>query len=535
MLFTWKAVVATDTGDLTLSGNANANWGEALRITAPLPQGHIKSVTARMPLAAVEGSRVFMNGYQTWTTCPEYSLTDRIWDLRRVPKATVAEHGFDRYGDYHFVKYPCRPGVTHGFSWCYVRRGTEFKLIGSLDEKPGYTMFTYDAEIAFLTVERDCAGLACGGDYPIFDLYFAKGSEDQVFDGWFEAMGVKPLPAKPLRGYTSWYNRFTGITEETIRQDLEGCKKLLAPGNLFQIDDGWQPFVGDWLECDPVKFPSGMRALVEEIHGAGFKAGLWLSPFIAHKDSALVREHPDWVVEVNGEPWFMGDNWGGFVALDIDKPELLDYLRQVLRRVIHEWGFDLLKLDFLYGAAVFGTETETRAARMIRAMDFLRTECGDTPILGCGVPVMPAFGKVEYCRISCDACLEWDGAPFADLTHREHVSSKNAILNTLFRRELCGRAHINDPDVFFLREENISLRDDQKLLLARVNALLGGVFLISDDPGSYTYAQRAAYKELVHLFNDAENVRFDADRFVLTFTLDGEEQILPVPKDMLDL
>ena len=145
--------------------------------------------------------------------------------------------------------------------------------------------------------------------------------------------------------------------------------------------------------------------------------------------------------------------------------------------------------------------------------------------------LMPAFGQVEYCRVSCDVCLTWDDTPFMRLCHRERVSTKNAILNTLFRRELNGRAHVNDPDVFFLRDGNIELRDDQKLLLARINALFGGVLLISDDPGSYTENQRALYKELVHL-STAENVSFDADNFTVRFTLDGEERTLPVPKEM---
>ncbi len=28
-------------------------------------------------------------------------------------------------------------------------------------------------------------------------------------------------------------------------------------------------------------------------------------------------------------------------------------------------------------------------------------------ILGCGVPLMPAFGKVDFCRIGADVDLEW--------------------------------------------------------------------------------------------------------------------------------
>ena len=32
-----------------------------------------------------------------------------------------------------------------------------------------------------------------------------------------------------------------------------------ADYDLFQIDDGWEPFIGDWLEASPEKFPGGMK------------------------------------------------------------------------------------------------------------------------------------------------------------------------------------------------------------------------------------------------------------------------------------
>ena len=533
MLIVWKALVDTAEGRETLSGQVPFDWNSSVHISAPLPEGVIVSVTARIPLAALEYDRIFMNGYQTWTSCPEYGVRDRIWDLRRVPAATVRKYAFDRYGDYHFVPYPCREGVTHGFSWCYFRRRQDYRLLASLDETPGYTLFTYDAGLSSLRLERDCKGIRCGGEYPLFDLYAAWGGEEQVFDGWFAALGVKPLPAPPLRGYTSWYNRYENINEGTIRADLEGCKSLLSPGDLFQIDDGWEPAVGDWLEADPAKFPNGLKALSDEIHAAGFKAGLWLAPFVARCDSRLVREHPDWLLRVDGQPWLLGSNWGGFVSLDIDNPAVTDYLRRVFDRVVREWGFDLLKLDFLYGAAPFGTERETRAGRMIRAMGLLRKLCGSAVLLGCGVPVMPAFGRVEYCRVSCDVGLNWDDKPFMRLCHRERVSTKQAILNTLFRRELNGRAYLSDPDVFFLRRDNIELRDDQKLLLARINALFGGVLLLSDDSGGYTEKERGLYRELLALTR-AQNVRFDADNFMISFVLDGEAYSLPVPKELFE-
>ena len=44
---------------------------------------------------------------------------------------------------------------------------------------------------------------------------------------------------------------------------------------------------------------------------------------------------------------------------------------------------------------------------MCDAMDLIRECCQDKLVLGCGVPLMPAFGKVDYCRIGADIHLQW--------------------------------------------------------------------------------------------------------------------------------
>ena len=202
-------------------------------------------------------------------------------------------------------------------------------------------------------------------------------------------------------------------------------------------------------------------------------------------------------------------------------------------RVLHQWGFDLVKLDFLYGAAPFGNERESRAGRMIRAMDMLRQLCAGKRILGCGVPVAPAFGRVDYCRISCDVSLDWDDEPFMRQLHQERVSTKQAIGNTLFRRQLNGRAYGSDPDVFFLRRENIRLTEEEKRLLGQVNALLGRVLLTSDDASGYDEAQRAAYRDLAALAG-AEDVRVDIDGRRIRWRQDGRERQLVLPEALFD-
>ena len=528
---------ATAAGRTEGSVGIDADCG-VVHITADLPAGPLDCVTASVPWTMGDGERVFMNGYQTWTYSPELDKKGRLRSAADLPKPLLDRYHFDRYGDYHFVTYGKRRGQSHGFSYCYFRAGTRFKLVASLDETPGYTIIRYDSAAAKLSFERDCAGVEHpGGAFAAFDLFFAEGGEDEVFDAWFAAMGCRPRTREKLAGYSSWYNRYQDIDEAAIREDLAGCEALLRPGDLFQIDDGWEPKVGDWLEPDAAKFPHGLRSLADAAHEAGFAAGLWLAPFVCEKDSALYREHPDWLLRVNGEPWCCGCNWSGFYALDIDKLAVQDHLAAVFNRVLNEWGFDLVKLDFLYAAAPFGTAQESRAARMQRAMALLRTWCGDKLILGCGVPVMPAFGVVDYCRVGCDVSLDWDDVWYMRLFHRERTSTKQSIANTVFRRQLNGRAFGSDPDVFFLRTENCKLTDAKKQQLAAVCALLGGIMLTSDSPGRYTDSMRAQYAAQRALFARARHVTVtdghDPGKLQLNYTLDGEERSVEVSSSVL--
>ena len=496
---------------------------------APEDNAEIDYVSAEMHLNVEDEEKIFMNGFQTWTYCPEFSTEDKIRGVQGLPKFLVRKFGIDRYGDYYFREYPNKKGITHGVSWCYFHLGDRYRLIASLDERPGYTYFTYDANRAVLSMSRDCSGLKISGEYSLFDLFFAEGTEDEVFDAWFDAMEIKPRTDKKTAGYSSWYNRYEDIDEASVRGDLAGCAGVLHPGDLFQIDDGWEENVGDWLEADTKKFPCGMKAMADAVHGQGFEAGLWLAPFVCNTRSAVYREHPDWLLKVDGKPWNLGCNWGGFWALDIDNPEVTAYLEKVFDKVFNEWGFDLVKLDFLYGAAPFGTDRETRAGRMYRAMELLRRLCGDKKILGCGVPVMPAFGIVDYCRVSCDVGLDWNNSFIMQHTNRERVSTKQAIENSVFRRQLNGRAYLSDPDVFFLRDKNIRLSADEKDTLATACALFGGVFLSSDDMSEYSDDKKAAYEAYRHLRDDAKIVSVDAEEGLsVTFMLDGEEHRLVI-------
>ena len=507
------------------------------RVVVPIPAGE-PLLRAEAELSVPLSEKLFFNGYQTWTHSPEYTPLDRIRGMRKILRILTRPLALDHFADYHFVKYPYQRGVLYGFSWCYFRDGSCYRLFASLDEEPGYTMFTYDTDSRILRIERDCIGVAAP-DHPFhaFDLFYAEGSEEDVFDQWFEALNIHNRVPK-IKGYSSWYNRYQNISEKSIREDLAGACRVFDPGDLFQIDDGWEPRVGDWESTHPKKFPNGLSPIVREIHEHGFKAGLWLAPFVCTKSSGLYRDHPEWLLRYKGKPWLNGPNWGGSVSLDIDHPGFRDHMKRVFQRVFEEWQFDLVKLDFLYAAAPFATGDhgskadgpfpESRAARMIRALRLLREWCGDKLILGCGVPLMPAFGLVDYCRVGCDVGLDWDDLFFMRILHRERVSTRQSINNTISRRQLDGRAFGLDPDVFFLRDKNIRLSGDEKSYQAALDALLGSMWLTSDDLNAYDEEKIRQYRRLARLAGTA-GIRVEPDTLAVRYFLDGKEHILRHP------
>ena len=299
-------------------------------------------------------------------------------------------------------------------------------------------------------------------------------------------MNIKKPAISPKTGYTSWYHHYQDINEKIIIDNLNSISNFENKLDIFQIDDGYQTAVGDWLSIDKNKFPNGMKVIADKIKENNLTPGLWLAPFVCEKASEIYKNHFDWILKNDdGKLVMAGNNWSGFYALDFYNIEVRDYIKNVFDVVINKWGYGLVKLDFLYAVCLFPRKYKTRGQIMCEAMDFLRECVCDKLILGCGVPLAPAFEKVDFCRIGCDIGLDWDDLPFMRLLHRERVSTKNAITNSIYRKHLDGRAFLNDPDVFLLRDDNIKLSQEQKKLLSTINGLFGSLLFTSDNVSKY--------------------------------------------------
>lgn len=464
---------------------------ECLKLTlCPKRKIEVTSFCVTFPYQYENASRIFVNGYQSWTDSREYQPDEMMTVLHKRIKRKVMNSTLCRAGDTRFYPEETQPGTFHGYSYSYVRMGDTIDLYGSLNERSGYTILIFDTNQGTVTAKKDLDGVCFSEPAEVMNLAVIHQTYDAAFDRYFALMQIPPVKKRLFSGYTTWYNYYGNITEKIVKRDLKALTNMPEQVEIFQIDDGYQKKIGDWLVTDKEKFPSGMKAVADEIHSNGMKAGLWLAPFAAVGDSEVFRQHPDWFLCENGKPFLAGQNWGGFYAIDLDNQDARAYIRHCFDVVLNDWGYDMVKLDFLYACCENPVHNKSRGQIMCEAMDFLRECVGDKLILGCGVPMAPAFGKVDFCRIGADMGLSWRRNKY---TTREDVSTPNAVNNAVFRRHLDGRAFLNDPDVFLLRDNNINMSFKKRKLIAKINHMFGNLLFTSDNVERYDEKKTQAF------------------------------------------
>lgn len=284
-------------------------------------------------------------------------------------------------------------------------------------------------------------------------------------------------------GWCSWYCFGPNVTASNILDNLAAFKKSLPEVRYIQIDDGYQPWMGDWLEPNH-KFKGGIRNVVAAIRQAGFEPAIWVAPFIASPQSRLFREHPDWFVkDAQGQPLrsdkvtFGGWRQGPWYMLDGTHPEAQSFLEQVFRTMRQEWGVTYFKLDAnVWGAFPFGHRHDPRASCVEayrRGMAALRRGSGDAYLLACNHPLWPTLGEAHGCRSSMDVGKDWGSI--------QRVAREN-----LLRNWQNNRLWWNDPDCLLL---NSKVSDSQESFHLAATYATGGMLLSGDDVTRYSPAQ----------------------------------------------
>lgn len=134
------------------------------------------------------------------------------------------------------------------------------------------------------------------------------------------AQKVEGLALTPPMGWNSWNKFGCDISESLIREVADAMVEsgLADAGFVYiNLDDCWHAPSRDadgFPQCDPQRFPSGMKALVDYVHSKGLKIGIYSCA--GTKTCA-----------------------GKFGSYGHEYQDALQYAR---------WGFDYLKYDWCY-------------------------------------------------------------------------------------------------------------------------------------------------------------------------------------------
>ena len=310
-------------------------------------------------------------------------------------------------------------------------------------------------------------------------------------------------------GWCSWYHYYAEVSEADIRENLAQMGTRFTDLEYVQIDDGYQAFMGDWLDPSE-RFAGGVPALVEEIQAAHRKPALWVAPFIAEPGSALFRDHPDWFVkDEQGRPLaaelvtYGGWRCTPWYVLDGTHPEVQRHLASLFRILRAQWGIDYFKLDANFWGAIHGGHFHdplaTRIEAYRRGMAAVRRGAGeDAFLLGCNAPIWPSVGLVDGMRVGDD--VERKGTRIRQ------------IARELFCRAWQGE-HLwaLDPDCVCLRDipgQQASAQEYAFHLAAMVAS--GGMMLAGDRLQDLDEGQAAALRQLLVLCQGHSSpARFD--------------------------
>jgi hypothetical protein len=324
-----------------------------------------------------------------------------------------------------------------------------------------------------------------------------------------EASPVPPrLPARRITGWCSWYNLYANLDPPVLHEHMEAAARFRddqdVAFDIFQIDDGFTPEMGDWLEFRP-QFVDGIEPILTAARDKGFTPGLWIAPFMVGNRSRLFDEHPDWVVRdrVTGRPLAPMTFYGEFrwhkrseeyYVLDITHPGAEAYMRTVFRTWAREWGCGYFKADFLHLGSTYGPDQAiwhqdglTRMEIWMRMMRLMRQEIGEAILLCCGSPLWAPVGYADAMRIGRDVGVSWSG----------HYSAQSLLRDQTARNFANGILWQSDPDCILLRERFHELTDDQVQSLAMFAGLAGGVAMTSDLLDEVSPERRALFAALL--------------------------------------
>lgn len=466
-------------------------WSVHARESTPIALDAVGLVWDAGP--AGDDPRMFVNGYQSWSPTRTMRLgvdQDPSHDPRPLPLVRAAFHadpGVARAGELRSEQVTVL-ATAASYLRCVGFTGGEHHA-GTVRAR------IVDGRVE-LCAEAWLGGavLETGSSRALHSLVIEDGDDaSALLEVWAARVGANGgarVDAPFTVGWCSWYQYFSDVSERVVRDNLALADAW--PFDVFQLDDGYQRAIGDWLDTNE-RFPSGVAGVAAEIAASGRTPGLWLAPFLAAPGSEVARRHPEWLAQAPaGDGFAIGmynDAWGGVMAaLDTTRPEVLDHLTATTAALV-DAGYRYLKLDFTFSAAMpgrYADPTRTPAERVRAGYDAVRRGAGDEVfVLACGAPIGAVVGSVDAMRVGADVAPWWTAPPGRGELQPGYEettpATRNAFVNTCTRSFMHRRLWSNDPDCVMLRRDGTQLSETAATAWGDTVGCSGGLVLVSDD------------------------------------------------------
>lgn len=290
--------------------------------------------------------------------------------------------------------------------------------------------------------------------------------------------------------FCTWYYYGLTVTLEDVRTNLSKMKERKLPFDVFQIDEGWEITLGEWEPNE--KFPIPMKELADEIKNAGYRPGIWTSPFVAHETAGIWKLHPEWILRNRkNEPCLFHMNDTVYYVFDITNPATREYFYNLYHKLTFEWGYSYHKLDFtraavIYEDGVYFDPHITLVEAYYEAVKAIRDGMGeDSYFLMCGGLYDPIIGLVDAQRTGSDVLSMWSSTINKDGKTAPYTM-KQSIL-----RYYMNEWWDNDPDALMVRvntkmERNLRLTygllNEEEVKTSVINQFMGGGLVCSTEP-----------------------------------------------------
>ncbi|MGH3491222.1 MAG: alpha-galactosidase [Actinopolymorphaceae bacterium] len=177
------------------------------------------------------------------------------------------------------------------------------------------------------------------------------GDLDTVSIALARAARAHWMPRSPLadRSPVEW-NHWWTYEDHSIDENMFATNAAVAADlgvEVCTLDAGWfgpaeatsqwTDVRGDWDRVNTARFPHGIRAVADSVHGRGMSFGLWCEIEALGPKAAVAAKRPDLPALRDGEPL-------GYVCLG--NPAAWDWAHATLDQLVRVHGADWIKLDF---------------------------------------------------------------------------------------------------------------------------------------------------------------------------------------------